>query len=133
MQFRIQSRRVQLIRTRYDADKKRNVQITPLLSFKQFEQPGQDIWRELNDEETQQLRDWLAQREAQSHQVLVAAAASHGAKRIHEVTEAVPQMCPEAAAEVWQALDALRKALTRAGHRRPAKVPTAPAPEPGQA
>lgn len=119
MQIRMQGRRVQLIRTKYNPATKKN-EALKTLSFLQGTYPDEQFQSELTEAERQQLKDWLAAEDTRRQQAHSSLYASLGAGYLRDITEAVPSMTPKQGAAVWEALEGLRVALRKAGHRKPA-------------
>lgn len=118
MQIRLQGHRVQLIRTKYNPETKKNESLKTL-SFIQGTYPDEQFQAELTDAERHQLKEWLRADNERRKEIHASSFASLGAGYINDVAEAVPHMTTAQATAVWQALDALRAALRRAGHRKP--------------
>ncbi len=135
MQFRIQGKKVQCIRSAYDPSPgvKRSHQKL-VASFDRWAKalPHAGL-EELTDEEMRELAAWFKEQQAKeeevSNQIRVENAASslkHLAKSIGFMGAA---MTDAEAAATWSALNDVAKALRKSGHRKPARQSVRPRPQ----
>lgn len=126
MQIREQGKQVQLIRSTYDKDKKRNV-AKVVTHFPRYtdENPSADVWGVLTDEEKVQLQEWLDERAAKKAETDKNRSARIAPNIVGGLIPAADLMTPEVAAQVWEQLGKLQKALKKAGHKRPPLVKVA--------
>lgn len=134
MQFRIQARRVQCIRATYDPTIKRARQVV-VASFNRWSDriPADEV-AELTDQERAELAVWWAEQQADQAARFRALNLSGLGRRLGELVDDVEQaadgeLSAEQAAQAWEQVSRLQKALKRAGHTRP-KKPAQPAPAP---
>jgi len=135
MQIREQGRQVQLIRSPYDKEKKRCVQKV-VHAFKQ--QPyysAQDLTRylsaeqlaDLSDDEKRTLGVWLQNkidaRAAAGRETAVSIVSTYASRAAEAISSGRVPVTTEQAAEMWEAMGQLAKALKKADRpRRAAKV-----------
>lgn len=119
MQIRIQGNKVQLIRTKYDPETKKN-RAEKTLSFDKGTYPGEDILTVLTEPQRQQLQAWLLDEGERLKKAQDGLYASLGAGYIRDIADAASSMTAQQASAVWLSIDVLRVALRKAGHRRPA-------------
>lgn len=129
MQIREQGKQVQLLRNPYDKDAKRSVQKV-VGHFDRYDatQPTTEQVESFNltDAEKAQLEAWLEKRRLEKEATLINVTARYAAQNIDRVTAAVDLIQPDQALLVWEAMDRLRKALRKAGHKRPTPPKTEP-------
>lgn len=125
MHVRQQGSVLVLIRTTYDAIRKRGVQSTVARIPAHTRPDGvpTEVLSQLNPEESAQLRDYLAARadgERQEQLKSNLRAVQLVMRNAVEALEAGLQ--PKDAGEVWEAMTALQKALKKAGHPKPSRA-----------
>ncbi len=137
MQFREQGKKIQCIRSTYDPATKRSHQAV-IASFDRWaDKLPSDELEGLTDAERQELAGWFASHRAQKIGRLNAYKARTGGETLTDLADAIRSagtLTDEQAAALWCGLDAVAKALKKAGHPRPKRSDSAPAPEvhPGQ-
>ena len=140
MQFKRQGRRVQVLAYRgYDKEKRRAiVKMVGSIDISLFE-PSDGLIENLTDEEKTELQSYIeTERQSakkQNRQYFARSAAS----RIAEIADTIKagdfEPSDTWAVDTWAAIEALTKAIRKAGHPKPRKAPqkAADAPMPGQA
>lgn len=127
MHFREQGKSLQLIRTAYDAERGRGVQmVIGRIPQYTYEIPH-EIAPLLTPEETSQLTDYLAAVQAARTKLSQANSLNYLVstemkKAAQALTDGIPPKTPD---ELWLRMEELGKALRKAGHPRPAKAPKA--------
>lgn len=144
MQIREQGRQVQLIRSPYDATKKRCVQKV-VHTFPQSnvgygsaidEFLSADQLADLSDDEKKTVSDWLKARADKKAADRRESAISFADGSIGRVADAISSdgVSAEQAARIWAAIDKLSKALKKASYPKSAmKASAAPVAQAGQA
>lgn len=125
MHVRQQGSVLVLIRTTYDAVRKRGVQTTVarIPAHTHPDDVPAEVLSQLTPEESAQLRDYLAARadgERQEQLKTNLRAVQLVMRTAVEALEAGLQ--PKDAGEVWEAMTALQKALKKAGHPKPTRA-----------
>jgi hypothetical protein len=139
MQFKRQGRRVQVLAYRgYDKEKRRAiVKMMGSIDVYSYE-PSDGLIENLTDEEKQNYSHTLKQNDRQQKASRLYSAKS-AASRIKEVADTIKagdfEPSEAWAADTWAAIEALTKAMRKAGYPKPRKAPqkAADAPMPGQA
>lgn len=130
MQIREQGKKVQLIRSPYDSEKKRCVQklahsfprawiytsadLDKYLSAEQID--------DLSDDEKQELTAWLSARTDKDTASKMENAISFAGDRINAAADAIlsdVKVEEKLAIHMWEAMDKLSKALKKAGFKKP--------------
>lgn len=122
MQIREQGKQVQLIRSSYDKEKKRNI-AKVVAHFPRYESDiklSDDVLKVLSQDEIAEVNLWLSDRKAKADSSAANFVALCANQRIFSVTEVVPQLTGDVAAKVWEEIARLQKALKKAGHKKPA-------------
>ena len=119
MHIRIQGKQVQLIRNTYSKEKKRAVQkvIGHFPSWSRV--PGADIWPLLNEGETAELQEWLQAQKDKDELYSKQAGADMATSSLQKIIRSVELLDEQKAAQVWEELGKLQKALKKAGFKRP--------------
>jgi len=134
MQFREQGQKVQCIRSTYDPSIKRSRQRV-VASFSRWAEKlpahGLDA---LTPDERQELEEWFSARQAQQAQRRNLDRISVAERDLNALAEAIRSvdLTDERAASIWQGLDAVAKALRKAGHKKPKRGRSSPVVVPGQ-
>ena len=140
MQFKRQGRRVQVLAYRgYDKEKRRAiVKMMGSIDVYSYE-PSDGLIENLTDEEKTELQSYIeTERQAAEKRSRLYSAKS-AASRIKEVADTIKagdfEPSEAWAADTWAAIEALTKAMRKAGYPKPRKAPqkAADAPMPGQA
>lgn len=132
MQIRKLKNSYQLIRTKYDPQKKRGVEkVVYSLPLTALVVP-EDAEKILTESEVKQLVDWLAARKREHEDEQEARELSHkiyrmrstalalsGFREVFLEQEVAKEFTAEHASELWAELDATRRALRKAGFARP--------------
>lgn len=140
MQIKVQAKKIQLIRTHYKAEKKR----TEGKVFKTFDicscyagVPA-DVIAMLDETEVSQLKDWFENREKDRADNSATFDIEYAPMRINSIVKSISNekaaalLNQKKATEIYEAMDALKKALKKAGFEKPAKAPKAPTSDPRQ-
>ena len=124
MQIREQGKKIQLIRTHYVKEKKR----TEGKVFDSFDKYlsaiPEDIRRQLNNEEVEQLESYLSKRaeklSVESSKYYLSATSENIRRAVNalSVDEVAATLTLEKAAAIYAAMDELRKALKKAGYAK---------------
>lgn len=127
MQIREHGRQLLMIRTNYIPEKKRTVPVTVAKQDKWLSSVSDEVRQQLTKEEVEQLENWLSSRtEKQSVERLesslsiVEGVVCRSAKAL-SVESLASGLSPEKAAAIYAGMDALAKALRKAGHKKPAR------------
>ena len=140
MQFKRQGRRVQVLAYRgYDKEKRRAI-VKMMGSIDVYSHELSDgLVENLTDEERIELQSYIeTERQAEEKRIRLYSAKS-AASRIFEVADTIQggdfEPSEAWAADTWAAIEALTKAMRKAGYPKPRKAPqkAADAPMPGQA
>lgn len=131
MQFRVQGRKLQCLRSIYNSETKRSEQklIARIPSYLR-EIPAADEENnlgELTPDEVKQLEIYLSNAKAasdQTHLSLAVKTAPGWLKQLSDGLATIP-VTPDHANSIWAALDAVSKAMRKAGYKKPAPVPKA--------
>jgi hypothetical protein len=131
MQFRIQGKKIQCIRSTYDPTSKRNHQKL-ICSFERWADRLPSVGLEgLTDTERQELSTWFNARQTASaeraNQYRVMSAASSLAQLGSSISATGAAMTESEAAATWSALADVAKALRKAGHPKPKRERERPA------
>lgn len=136
MQFRIQGKKLQCIRSTYDPASKRSHQKVVAALSRWADKYSSDEVAELTPAELAELDAYLAKKNAElhqarlSHSVWTASRADGELAKLAEAVGAVESLTAEQAAAIWAGLAAVGKALKKAGHPKPqAEKKAPPAPE----
>lgn len=127
MQIREQGRKVQCIRSEYDAVIGRSRQKV-VATFPRYTQtmPATGL-DELTDKERQTLEDWLAEKREQSQAANRGYVARSAATWLGDLSAAITAgdaaMTPERAVAIWKGLADVAKALRKAGNPKPKAAP----------
>lgn len=128
MQIREHGQKVVIIKTEYDPAIKRTRGRTVASQDIYMSTVSDDVRRRLSEEEVDQLERWLSIRSKKMNVDMLASYLSTAAHSIGRVAEALyvdslrDGLSPAAAAEIYDAIDGLTKAMRKAGHRRPPRV-----------
>lgn len=135
MQFRIQGKQLQLIRSVYDSSKKRCVQhVIHTLSKWNDKMPSDDKIEKLTASEKEELSAYFAKKADEN-------LASDRRNSLHSVenkfralVDAISssQLTEKQSADIWDGLSAVQKAMKKAGHTKP-KLEKSKVINPGQA
>lgn len=138
MQIREQGKKVQLIRSPYDSEKKRCIQKLAhsfprkwaYLSANLDEYLSADQILDLSDDEKKELTAWLSERSdknlAETRKYSIDSAPRSTSQLADNISSEVVELTENEAIRVWDALDKLAKAMRKAGYKKPAK-PAKPA------
>lgn len=140
MQFKRQGRRIQVLAYRgYDRERRRAV-VKMVGSIDAYSyKPSDGLIDGLTDKEKKELQSYIETKRQSEEKRIRQCSAEFVASRIKEVADTIKagEFAPSAAwaADTWAAIDALTKAMRKAGCARPHKAPqkAADAPMPGQA
>lgn len=128
MQIRVQGKKIQCIRSTYDATAKRCVQkVVYTLPRWQDTMPAASDTAALTDAERDELAAWFAtaaaKRQETAHHVATGLAEHH----LAELAAAIlaNEISPEKAAAIWDGIAAVTKALKKTGHKKATKTPAA--------
>lgn len=125
MHIRQQGSNLALIRTTYDAERRRGVQSTigRIPAYTHPDNVPSEALSQLTEEEKLQLRDYLqARAEGELKERQKASLRSVGFS-IREAVKALDAgLQPTDPAAVWEALGELQKALKKAGHPKPSRA-----------
>lgn len=131
MQFRVQARKLQCIRSTYDPAAKRSHQRVVLSLARWTDKlPSDDTLKDLTDEERQELADWIAARAAENAEASARSVIYSGERPLLNLVAALQAgktVEPDVATRLWEGMGALAKALRKAGHPKPRKTPQKPA------
>lgn len=139
MQFKRQGRRVQVLAYRgYDKEKRRAiVKMMGSIDVYSYE-PSDGLIENLTDEEKTELQSYIETERQSAEKRIRQYSAKSAASRIKEVADTIQggdfEPSEAWAADTWAAIEALTKAMRKAGYPRPRKAPQKPrkAPMPGQ-
>ena len=140
MQFKRQGRRVQVLAYRgYDKEKRRAiVKMMGSIDVYSFE-PSDGLIENLTDEEKTELQSYIETERQAAEKRTRQYFANSAASRIKEVADTIQggdfEPSEAWAADTWAAIEALSKAMRKAGYPKPRKAAkkAADAPMPGQA
>ena len=140
MQFKRQGRRVQVLAYRgYDKEKRRAiVKMVGSIDVYSYE-PSDGLTENLTDEEKTELQSYIETERQAAEKRTRQYFAESSASRISEVADTIKagdfEPSEAWAADTWAAIEALTKAMRKAGYPKPRKAPqkAADAPMPGQA
>ena len=140
MQFKRQGRRVQVLAYRgYDKEKRRAiVKMMGSIDVYSFE-PSDGLIENLTDEEKTELQSYIETERQAAEKRTRQYFANSAASRIKEVADTIQggdfEPSEAWAADTWAAIEALTKAMRKAGYPKLRKAPqkAADAPMPGQA
>ena len=140
MQFKRQGRRVQVLAYRgYDKEKRRAiVKMMGSIDVYSYE-PSDGLIENLTDEEKTELQSYIETERQSAEKRSRQYSAKSAASRIKEVADTIKagdfEPSEAWAADTWAAIEALTKAMRKAGYPKPRKTPqkAADAPMPGQA
>jgi hypothetical protein len=140
MQFKHQGRRVQVLAYRgYDKEKRRAiVKMMGSIDVYSYE-PSDGLTENLTDEEKTELQSYIETERQAAEKRTRQYFAESSASRISEVADTIKagdfEPSEAWAADTWAAIEALTKAMRKAGYPKPRKAPqkSADAPKPGQA
>lgn len=122
MQIREQGKQVQLIRSPYDAEKKRCVQKV-VGHFPRFMNAAPEATLAvLTEDERQQLATWLDARAKKDNEFKRDVYARSAGDMLDRLADAAQVMTPEQAVQAWEGMQQLAAALRKAGHKRPVKA-----------
>lgn len=123
MQIREQGKQIQLIRSTYNPEKKRcEAKVIGHLNRWSDEKPSDDLLAILSDEERAELDKFLSDRadeKASANRMLYARVVG---STFSSLCDSVAVMTPEQAAQAYEGMDRLKKALRKAGHKRLVKT-----------
>lgn len=128
MQFKRQGQRVQVLAYRgYDKEKRRAI-VKMLGSYDAYSyEPTVGLIDSLTEEEKKELQSHIENERHKSEKMLRQYDLTHIASRIKNVADTVQEDGFEGseawAAETWEAIDTLTKALRKAGYSKPKKAP----------
>ncbi len=139
MQFKRQGRRVQVLAYRgYDKEKRRAiVKMMGSIDIYSYE-PSGGLIENLTDEEKTELQSYIETERQAAEKRTRQYFAESAASRISEVADTIKagdfEPSEAWAADTWAAIEALNKAMRKAGYPKPRKAPqkSADAPVPGQ-
>lgn len=139
MQFKRQGRRVQVLAYRgYDKEKRRAI-IKMMGSIDVYSyEPPDNLIKNLTDDEKTELQSYIQKERQAAEKKSRQYSAKSAASRIAEVADTIKagdfEPSEAWAADTWAAIDALTKAMRKAGYSKPRKAPqkAAEAPMPGQ-
>lgn len=132
MQIREQGKKVQLIRSPYDPEKKRCVQKLAHSFPRSYSYSSADLDKylsaeqiaDLSDEEKQELTTWLTERSdknlADSRKSSIELAAHFADQLTDNISSDVVALTEKQAVRIWDAMDKLAKAMKKAGYKKPA-------------
>lgn len=132
MHVRQQGSVLVLIRTTYDAERKRGVQSTlgRIPAYTHPDNVPEEVLSQLNAEEKLQLRDYLVARaDGELKERQKTSLRSVGFWIREAVTALEAGLQPTDPAAVWEAIGELQKALKKSGHPKPTRTTTAKEPE----
>jgi len=125
MQFRIQGKKLQCIRSTYDPATKRSHQKVVAAFSRWADKYSSDEVAELTPAELAELDEYLAKKNAELHQARLnhavwnATRAEGELAKLAEAIGTVESLTDEQAAAIWSGLAAVGKALKKAGHPKP--------------
>jgi len=134
MQIREKGRKVLCIRTEYVPEKKRTFGRTVASQESYLSTVSKEVRQQLSEEEVDQLKKWLSEREANEavdsleRKLSIVASVMTGAADALEVDSIREGLSAEQADAIWQAHERLSKALRRHGFKKP-KAPAKPRAE----
>lgn len=132
MQIREKGKKVLCIRTEYDPAKKRTFGKTVASQSLYMSTVSDEVCRLLSDEEVDQLKKWLSEREEKQSVDMLKTSLStfkYTARRAADalaVDELKDGLSTEDADEIWAALEKMSKAMRKAGFKKPKPEPKAP-------
>lgn len=140
MQFKRQGRRVQVLAYRgYDKEKRRAI-VKMMGSYDVYSyEPSDGLIDSLTDDEKKELQSHIETERQEAEKRSRQYSAKSAASRIKEVVDTIQggdfEPSEAWAADTWAAIEALTKAMRKAGYPKPRKAPqkAADAPMPGQA
>lgn len=140
MQFKRQGRRVQVLAYRgYDKEKRRAI-VKMMGSYDVYSyEPSDGLIDSLTDDEKKELQSHIETERQEAEKRSRQYSAKSAASRIKEVADTIQggdfEPSEAWAADTWAAIEALTKAMRKAGYPKPRKAPqkAADAPMPGQA
>lgn len=131
MQIREKGKRLLLIRTKYDSDRKRTIGHTVASQDKYLSTVDPLVRLQLTKEEVDKLEKWLSSRAEKQSVDSLKWGLSYLPESVRRAVKALSVdglaegLTPEKADDIWLALDELKKALRKAGLKpppRPGKV-----------
>lgn len=131
MQFKRQGRRIQVIAYRgYDKEKRRAiVKMMGSIDVYSYE-PSDGLIENLTDEEKTELQSYIKTERQASEKLSRQHSAKSAASRISEVADTIKagdfEPSEAWAADTWAAIEALTKAMRKAGYPKPRKAPQKP-------
>lgn len=131
MQFKRQGRRIQVIAYRgYDKEKRRAiVKMMGSIDVYSYE-PSDGLNESLTDEEKKELQSYIETERQLAKKQKRQYSANSAASRIKEVADTIKagdfQPSEAWAADTWAAIEALAKAMRKAGYPKPLKAPQKP-------
>lgn len=130
MQFRVQGRKLQFIRSVYNKETKRCDQnLIGSMSASGDELPPISQLEKLSDIEVKELADYLAKRAAlllAATRAIKVQSSGYSLSSLAAVINTGEPITEQQATEIWDGLAAVTKAMKKAGHKKPGK--TAPPP-----
>lgn len=127
MQIREKGKKILCIRTVYKSELKRSVGETVATQERWLDRVSDEVREALTDDELQQLEKWLKERtesrsadSLKSSLSLVAFSMKRAAEALGDGAIAA-ELTEEKAADIWQQIAVLQKALKKAGFKKPAK------------
>lgn len=127
MQFREKGKKLLCIRSEYVPEKKRTVGVTVASQDKYLSTVSEEVCRQLEKEEVDQLKEWLSKRTEKWSVDRLSSQLSIIHVQMAKAAEALDDdrlensLSNERAAEIWEAHEKLSKALKKAGFKKPAK------------
>lgn len=132
MQIREKGKKLLCIRTEYDPSKKRTFGKTVASQDKFLSTVSEEVCRLLTDEEVDQLKKWLSEREEKQSVEGLKRSLSHVSFTVSRAADALAvdelkdSLSSTEADEIWLALDKMSKAMRKAGFKKPKPEPKAP-------
>lgn len=127
MQIREHGRQLLMIRTNYVPEKKRTVPVTVAKQDKWLSKVSDEVRQQLTKEEVEQLESWLSSRaekesveRLESSLSVVEGIVCRAAEAL-SVESLASGLSSDKAAAIYASMDALAKALRKAGHKKPAR------------
>lgn len=127
MQFREKGKKVLCIRSEYVPEKKRTIGVTVASQEKYMTTVSEEVCRQLEKEEVDQLKKWLSDREEKETVDRLSGSLSIARPVMSKAADALAVdslrdgLSEEQASEIWEAHEKLSKALKKAGFKKPVK------------
>lgn len=135
MQFREQAKRIQCLRSVYDAQTKRCRQQLVASVYRYIDRPPLEGLEALTEAERSEFEEWLRARQTRdqaSRRRGQALTLSYTLRNLVDLVGDEEVMSAAIAEEMWQGLTTLSKALVKAGYPRPKRAAPPRAVPPGQ-